>query len=453
MENNKNYNPKDAMFHGMNVEAFKNYLSPEKIARLKKKVTEPIAPLKTESHPKTEKTMFGDSNITEILGQVKKFKVTQKPANTSRTYQTPEIIYSKIKTADVIHSLLKVKENKRLKQTSLDTYQKQLIHFQKKFLFLPVNSEAILYFLEQFTGKTGRRRRNIYDALTMLYKHAVRRFGLLKNPMEEMERPMITRKPIKTLSLEQVKTFNKTPQALREKLTVDILLGHGWRQVEARMIQAEDVSKIENQMIVCHGKEREELAPLLPETILRLQELANGLDPEDFLFRAEQKRHGWRAPLKEDGMNKMIKRLMTRAGIQGFTGHDLRRTFATMVRSESGDEFLAMRLIRDKIPGVGERYIQFPKEELVRALEKYSPLRQIGPDSGEPALTGESSTPPPAIDDSPASKGGAGEKAPKIEAENFSGGDGGGSNSPSRRSCPGHPTSLVSYLISPDLLN
>jgi hypothetical protein len=66
-----------------------------------------------------------------------------------------------------------------------------------------------------------------------------------------------------------------------------------------------------------------------------------------------------------------------------------------MVRSASGDEFLSMRLIRDEIPGVGELYIQFPKEELVKALEKYSPLRQIGPDNGEPALTGESSTPPP----------------------------------------------------------
>jgi len=32
----------------------------------------------------------------------------------------------------------------------------------------------------------------------------------------------------------------------------------------------------------------------------------------------------------------------------------------------------------------------------------------------------------------------------------ISGGDGGGSNSPSRRSCPGHATSLVSSLILPD---
>jgi hypothetical protein len=98
-----------------------------------------------------------------------------------------------------------------------------------------------------------------------------------------------------------------------------------------------------------------------------------------------------------------------------------------MVRSASGDEFLAMRLIRDRIPGVGERYIQFPKEELVRALEKYFPLRQIGPDDGKPALTGESSTPPPAPKDSPASTSAEGEIKPTAEAEKFSGGDGGGS--------------------------
>jgi hypothetical protein len=44
-------------------------------------------------------------------------------------------------------------------------------------------------------------------------------------------------------------------------------------------------------------------------------------------------------------------------------------------------------------------------------------------------------------------------KAPvfsKIGALNFSGGDGGELNSPSKRSCPGYTTGLVSSLISPD---
>ena len=144
-----------------------------------------------------------------------------------------------------------------------------------------------MWFLEQYTGKTGRRRRNIHDALVMLYRHAVRRFELSKNPMEEIERPMVTKKPIKTLTMEQVRALFKATGTLRERVAIDLLLGHGWRQVEARMVRVEDVLKIDSQMNLCHGKEREEMAPLLRETVRRLQELVKGLDPEDYIFRAE----------------------------------------------------------------------------------------------------------------------------------------------------------------------
>jgi hypothetical protein len=39
-------------------------------------------------------------------------------------------------------------------------------------------------------------------------------------------------------------------------------------------VQAKDVAAIEHQMILYHGKERQELAPLLPETVDRLREMA-----------------------------------------------------------------------------------------------------------------------------------------------------------------------------------
>ena len=77
----------------------------------------------------------------------------------------------------------------------------------------------------------------------------------------------------------------------------------------------------------------------------------------------------------------MIDRLFQRAGIQGFKGHDLRRTFATLVTKTSSDEYLAMRLLRDSVPGLSNRYIRYPMEHLVEALQKYSPLRQAGEDS------------------------------------------------------------------------
>ena len=80
-----------------------------------------------------------------------------------------------------------------------------------------------------------------------------------------------------------------------------------------------------------------------------------------------------------------------------YTGHDLRRTFCTLVREASGDEFLAMRLARDKIPGVSDRYINASPAKLRESLLKYSPIRLIKQmQAGESLVeTGEGRTPRP----------------------------------------------------------
>jgi hypothetical protein len=219
-----------------------------------------------------------------------------------------------------------------------------------------------------------------------------------------------------------------TPE-LQERTALDLLEGHGWRQIEVRRVQAKDVAAIDRQLILCHGKECQELAPLLPETADRLREMARDLTPDDFLFVALQTRHGHRAPLGEDGMSQLIGRLLARAGIKGFTGHDLRRTFATLVTTASHDEFLAMRLIRDRVPGLGDRYIRYPMDQLIEALEKYSPLRQARQLKGNiPGANDEKIS--TAFKPSPVSEAGETQDNVAVETVKESGGDGGESNSP-----------------------
>jgi len=95
-----------------------------------------------------------------------------------------------------------------------------------------------------------------------------------------------------------------------------------------------------------------------------------------------------------------------------------------LVREASGDEFLAMRLARDIIPGQNDRYINTSVAQLRESLMRYSPLRLI-----KQKETGSSLGKEPA---------------------NMSGGDGGELNSPSRRSCPEYTTGLASLFISSD---
>jgi len=129
-------------------------------------------------------------------------------------------------------------------------------------------------------------------------------------------------------------------------------------QIEVRRITAGDVRSIRDGIIWCRGKERDEDTPLLPETQELLQQLADTLPDEEPIIRSTRIRSGMTQPLGEDGMRQLIQRFLMRSNLKyEYTGHDLRRSFCTLVREASGDEFLAMRLARDKILGINDRYI------------------------------------------------------------------------------------------------
>jgi len=102
-----------------------------------------------------------------------------------------------------------------------------------------------------------------------------------------------------------------------------------------------------------------------------LSRLADGLADDDQVFRGTRGRN---EKFGYEGMRKLVRGLMQRAGLSGFTGHNLRDTFATLVTAESGSLTLPMQLIRDKVPGVALRYVH---RDLPALLEQYSPVRQL----------------------------------------------------------------------------
>lgn len=283
-----------------------------------------------------------------------------------------------ISTAAVVDSLLSNRRIKGIKESSIETYMKRLPRIVSQFPYLPTEADPVIDFLTQFEGKTNRYKQTYYDLFKMIYRHAVRCFDFPFNLMDRIDRPQIIHKPIKTLNLDQVTALLKILETLTEKVVFSILVGHGWRQIENRRITAGDVRLATDRLIMCHGKEREEEAPILPETLVLLKELTpSSLRDSEPILRSRRIRNGHTEPLGEDGMSQMLARLFVRAGLGDYKGHDLRRTFASLVRDASEDEFIAMRLIRDKIQGQNDRYINFPLKRLVSLLERYSPLRQI----------------------------------------------------------------------------
>jgi len=279
-------------------------------------------------------------------------------------------------TQNVVDSLLRYKQHIGVKQGTTETYRKHLHRFARQFPILPLDIEVIMSYLDQFHGETGRHKRNQYDLLKSLYKHAERYFKIPTNLFDDLDRPRATKKPIQTLSLAEVDKVGGTLQTDTERAAWELLCGHGWRQIEVRRVTAGDVRSVRNGLICCRGKEREEFTPILPETQELLQKLAGTLSNADSIIRSTRIRYGTTQPLGADGMSQLIQRLFERSGLD-YRGHDLRRTFCTLVREASGDEFLAMRLARDVIPGVSNRYINYSPTRLREDLIRYSPLRLI----------------------------------------------------------------------------
>jgi hypothetical protein len=125
----------------------------------------------------------------------------------------------------------------------------------------------------------------------------------------KLERVWVTHKPVKILSRNQVRVFIRMQETIAERVPMELLLGHGWRQVEVRCIRAKDVTEISDNAIPCHGKMREELALILPQMQKLLKRMAKGLKPNDHIFVSQ---YGKNKLLGEDGIAELVTRLFKR---------------------------------------------------------------------------------------------------------------------------------------------
>ncbi|MCK4786511.1 MAG: hypothetical protein KAV87_22320 [Desulfobacteraceae bacterium] len=217
-------------------------------------------------------------------------------------------VNTSVLTQDVVDSLLRHKQYKRVKDETIKTYKKTFYRFARKFPTLPLETEIIMGYVDQFTGDTGRYKRNQHDRLNMLYQHASHFFGIPQNPVDNLERPTITQKPIQTLSLKEACKVDAVVYSITERAVWELTFGHGWRQIEVRRITAGDVRSISDGLIWCRGKERGEYTPLLPETQELLQKLAGTLPDDEPIIRSTRIRSGVTQPLGADGMSQLIQR-------------------------------------------------------------------------------------------------------------------------------------------------
>ncbi len=284
-----------------------------------------------------------------------------------------------IHTSEAIDYFFKVKTG--LKDSTIETNRKRLKAFALTFPELPLDSEMIQEgYMNLYTKHSLRYQRNIYDVLDDLYSTVKTHFKLRLNPMDGIKRPNangtgnIEPHPLNEKWLPRLISAAETDM---EKAALDTELGAGWRPCAYRRIRAIDVREAlyrNDPIIYCRDKERNELTPILPESLELLAHMTPSNLKDDAMIILNLRCQ----PMGHKAHTRLIYGLYRRAGIpDSFVPYDLRDTFATLVDKYSRNYFLTERLLHHKLPGEGKRYDRYPLDQLCKDLQEFSPLRRI----------------------------------------------------------------------------
>jgi len=273
-----------------------------------------------------------------------------------------------ISTDDLVARAQVAHVRANLSQGTIDTRLKRWKQFAREFRVLPEAREELLSYLDRFNDSPRYRNAQL-DSLRALYRVAVDDGLLPVSPLDGVRDSRVPERPVLSLSLEQAAVVGALPMSSRQRIVWHLLAGHGWRQIEVVRLRVGDVREAKKGWIWCRGKMRSELAPILDETLDLLRDAV----PADAADDAAVLRNRRGDPASDDAIHRDAMHLIESAGLH-VNAHALRKTFATIVAESASDEVLAMRLLRDRIPGMASTYIA---RDLPAMLAQFSPLRQV----------------------------------------------------------------------------
>ncbi len=241
-----------------------------------------------------------------------------------------------------IDDFLNILRQRRLSKHTLTAYESDLRlveAFLEKPLIAVRERELFQYMatLESLKATTVRRR---LIAIKRFYDYAERRGFVKDDPAGNLSAPSLPRRLPKYLSEKDVKNLLDTlsyedPEAIRNMTMIKTLFYTGMRIGEMQMLDLEHILWDTRQLRVVGKGDKERLIPISQKLIYTLEEwvsLRSSLPylKSEALFVSMGKNHKG-ARISYGAFRQIVKGLLKEAGLENYSPHKLRHTFATQL--------------------------------------------------------------------------------------------------------------------------
>ena len=301
---------------------------------------------------------------------------------------------AKIKNKNINHSIESYIEYLRFERlllpNTIDSYIRDLNKFNI-FLencriknYLNIGKEQILDFLQFLhTNQSESSISRILSTLRSFYKFLVREGICQKNPWTQIRNPIMPRKLVKVLNIEEVEKFLEsipfsTKLQLRDKAMFELLYSCGLRVSEIVNLRLQDID-FEEEMLRFIGKgDKERITPVGKNSLLYLKKYI-----DKARYKIERERKSNYVFLNKDGNKitrqgfwKILKKYARRINVdKNLYPHIFRHSFATHMLQRGADLRTVQELLGHSSISTTEIYTSLNKKHIKEVYYKYHPRK------------------------------------------------------------------------------
>lgn len=280
-----------------------------------------------------------------------------------------------------------LKTEKRVSQNTLQSYERDILQFQKylndnRMNYNKVNEEDIKEYLNHL-HEIGKKTSSVSRSLASIrsfYQYELRVKKVKINPTENVQAPKVEKHAPCILSSQEVELLLDQPKNVdlkgtRDKAMLEFAYATGMRVTEMISLNIDDVD-LEHATVVCKTNTKQRVIPLGSLSLKALQEYIEEARP--ILVRDEEERalfvniNGRR--LTRQGFWKIVKYYKEQAHItKDITPHVLRHSFATHLLQNGADLKSIQTMLGHSDISSTQVYMQFQDDSIRNIYHKAHP--------------------------------------------------------------------------------